>query len=46
MTNLGIFICGFIVGGVSFAVMMASVEFVYAHIKKNKKGISLGKMND
>jgi len=37
MPPLGIFICGFIAGGVSFAVMMASVEFVYAYINKNKR---------
>ena len=36
MLPLGIFICGVIVGVVIMAVMIASVEFVYARIKKNE----------
>jgi len=43
MPPLGIFICGFIVGGASFAVIMASIEFIFACIKKNRERVSPGK---
>lgn len=42
---LGIFICGYITGVVSIAVVMVSVEFVLARIKKNKERVSPGKIN-
>jgi len=43
MPSLGIFICGFIVGIVSMAVVMASVEFIHAYIEKSNKRIPPGK---